>query len=363
MRISNSIRVKWQVLALLVLFCFQWSSAESQNRMHWSMPLQVSNVIPKIPADLLPSLEAPVLFSEPLYTWGESNTVYWAADSAESSCQRKGWTLLFYEVQARYGGTILWGYVNAGVDSATFSELPEGIAIEYRLRYYAQNSNGEYAVSHWSSPVSSIQDFRPPVLVVFEIEGFQDAKRINWVVGRTVNLYFMACDSMSGKVKKIILREKSDTYNVLREIPVEEIGLSPDVSVEFTYPYTFLTTERKTIWLLASAVDISGQESVPDTIQVFWWPPEDKGMVCFPNPCNPTQENPVIIKVDDTSVQEVRIYDPFGQLVRVLNKKNASDAFFEWDGQNGHHESVATGGYLCILSDRPNVYCKIAVIR
>jgi|GEM_PF-648666 len=358
-----SIRVKWQIFGLLGLFCLHTSGAELQTKMHWSIPFYISDIISKIPTDLVPSLDPPALFPEPLYTWGESNTVYWSADSIESSCREKGYTLLFYEVQAHYDGMILWGYVNAGVDSAIFSDLPEGIVIEYRLRYYAQDLSGKYAVSHWSSPVSSIQDFRPPTLLAFKIEGLQDAKRINWVVGQTVNLYFMACDSMSGKIKKIILKEKSETQETALEIPVEQVGLVPDVCVEFVYPYTFSANARENVWLLASAVDISGQESVPDTIQVFWWPPEDRGLVCFPNPCNPTQENPVIIKVDDASTQEVRIYDPFGQLVRVLHKKNPSDTFFEWDGKNGHHESVSTGGYLCILSDRPKVYCKIAVIR
>lgn len=354
---------KWYIWGVLVLFCIQGSMAEFQNKMHWPIPFHISYVISKIPSDLLPTLNPPRFFPEPLYTWGESNTVYWPADSIESSCQEKGWTLLFYDVQARYEGNTLWGYVDAGVDSATFIELPEGIFIEYRLRYYAKNLNGEYAVSDWSSPVFSIQDFRPPTLVTFQIEGLQNAKRADWVVGENVNLYFMACDSMSGKIKKIILREKSETQDIFLEIPVEEVGLFPAVCVEFLYPYTFSTRERETVWLLASAVDISGQESVPDTIQVFWWPPEDRGMVCFPNPCNPTQENPVVIKVDETSIQEVRIYDPFGQLVRVLHKKNASDAFFEWDGKNGRNEPVSSGGYLCILSNRPKVYCKIAVVR
>jgi flagellar hook assembly protein FlgD len=67
--------------------------------------------------------------------------------------------------------------------------------------------------------------------------------------------------------------------------------------------------------------------------------------------------------VDDPGTSRVRILDPFGNLVKSLVKKASSDIFFEWDGRNERGDIVASGGYLCVVDGKRQLYCKIAVIK
>jgi hypothetical protein len=69
-----------------------------------------------------------------------------------------------------------------------------------------------------------------------------------------------------------------------------------------------------------------------------------------------------IVQINVPDITLARIFDPFGQLVRVLEKSGTSE-FFEWDGRNGSGEIVSRGGYICVVDGYEKLYCKIAVIH
>ena len=153
------------ILCVLPVFfstALAFGSGDVKRKLEWKTDSEIEIYLASMPNDLEPSLPAPALYPEPECTWGFSNTIFWNRDSIEVLVSALNMRLLFYEVQATFSDIELWAFPKVSADSATFTNppdgLPEGISINYRLRYYAEDAAHNYAMSYWSEPESSIQD-------------------------------------------------------------------------------------------------------------------------------------------------------------------------------------------------------------
>ncbi len=305
-----------------------------------------------------PTLPAPSLNDEPEYTRGSQNTVYWNSSDVEGELSSTDYQLLVFEVEAQFDSTQLWGFVDVGVDSATFQYLPEGFRISYRLRYYAENPSGAYEMSAWSQPVQSVQDFSLPVLRAWNIQDLQRSTGPDWVVGQAVWIRVVATDSLYGSVMQIAIQENSRFVDDTTYYDIER----PTVFVDTLVPYPILTPANEPMTFTVWVVDVAGQNSNSVSKELFWWPDgeEDPSVLCYPNPFSPSAGEQSVIKVNRPGFQKGRIFDPFGNVVAVLAKQ--PDAlFFDWDGKNQEGKAVARGGYIFVIDGRQDLYCKIAV--
>jgi hypothetical protein len=329
---------------------------DGQRIQVWKTPQRVASFFQSMSADVDSTLPAPRLYAEPPYTWTRGNTIYWNSDSLKTLVSSLGMTLLFFEVQASYDGTELWGFVDADVDSAMFTDLPIGIEITYRLRYYVQDSDGKYAISVWSDAVWSIQDVSYPTIDALQVLNLKVSGEKRWVDSRTIQVRVVATDPDSGKLMQIAFHEKGTSVD---KIFLYDI-VPPRSNVDVTVPYTMYAPEHEWITLTVWAVDVANQPSTMMSERFFWW--EHEEMVCFPNPFFPDRGEVSTITSTVPDITEARIFDPFGNLVRILNKE-ASVGFFEWDGRNDRGDLVSKGGYICVLHQNERTYCKIAVLR
>jgi len=347
-----------------VLFCLAFNiyganADENRKLQAWETPDAIKAILNNFFADIDSTYPAPSLFQEPDYTLGRDNTVYWNTDETKLLVESDtiSATILFFEIQAHSDscGT-LWGFVDNDVDSATFRNLPAGISIYYRLRYYAQDSTGNYCLSQWSLPERSIQDISPPIFSGYSILDLKISGEKKWVDQQTLQIRIEASDPDSGQVMQVVFNEKYDNFEYTLYHDLQPP--SEDVDVEIFY--TMNAPENELTEFSFWVIDVAGQESSKDSVSLFWWHNEE--MVCFPNPFNPDNNEMSTIEGGLLDVTEARIYDPFGHLVRVLIKEN-SVSFFEWDGTNGRGELVSNGGYICIVQGEDQRYCKIAVLR
>ncbi len=344
----------------VLAFCFVTVTRGDVRRTQAWTSDRIMSRFQAIPLDLQPTLPPPRLSREPEFTWGLNNTLYWSIDSVTTMLKPLGATLLFFEIQASYNNQELWGFVGADVDSARFTDLPEGMSIEYRLRYYAQNTSGTYLLSQWSQPQTSIQDNHPPVLEQWDIVGMQKTLSGNWVIGRDISVHLKAEDKNGGKIMEAVLREMGPSLDSTRVYDFQH----PKASIDTTLSYRILESENRITELRILVKDVSGRPSASSSISFFWWSSDaqDNRMVCFPNPFNPDRGQLSTIKLDRPGSVETRILDPFGNLVRVLHKQN-DQLFFEWDGKNEHGETVSNGAYLCVSKENQRLYCKIVVLK
>jgi hypothetical protein len=350
---------------LLMLFIF-YSAAfgADRRRQAWITPQSIRSFVPAGAEDWSATLPAPRLIREPEFSFGTDNTVYWPADSLENAALADGRTLLFYEIQARYASPdsaiTLWGFVDAGTDSALFTGLPEGPEIEYRLRYYARDAAGVFGLSFWSDSRISTQDAHLPLLGRWDIIRLQKATPIAWTIGKTLTFLVTASDPPAGKVMEMIVHEKSESAD--DTVIFDIIPPKNEVDTVFS-TYTLRTPEHRPVTLTFWVRDLAGQSSSPLSETLFWMPEKENRMFSFPNPFNPSRQEIAVIQVPTSDLQTVRIYDPFGNCVRILHKADPSNAFFEWDGRNDRGDLVANGGYLCAAAGSSGLYCKIAVLR
>ncbi len=300
---------------------------------------------------------APALLPEPGYSLNGINTIKWNNDSIHTELEKLKISLIVYEVQARFNQTELWGFVDASVDSATFIHLPAGLPIEYRLRYLGRDSTGEYGLSYWSEPEISIQDLNPPTIHQLEIIDLQQGENTAWIIGNEISYHIIATDSVLGVVEKICIRELSGFVDKTDTTTVDP----PLTYLDSEFSYSLSTPEQEPLSLQFWVIDRAGRESLEKEFTLFWMTPSSK-IFCFPNPFNPKEGEVSAIKIEDQNVEEVRIYDLFGNLVRKL-KRTSGSYFFEWDGRNGKDKLVATGGYICVVPGSNDLYCKIAVVR
>ena len=365
-------RTRFYAFTVGVVLCFLsfhsvWGFGDVKKDKAWEVPEKLMGILPSIPADLTPTLPAPRLLREPEYTWGFDNKVYWDGADVNAVLDSLEMRLLFFEVRARYYNTVeldtteLWGFVDGEVYSATFRGLPEGITIEYQVRYFAQNSAGAYEMSYWSRSEWSIQDATPPLLSFVEVVGLQESGGARWVVGPTIQVRVVASDP-NGQVMEVVVHEQDAGVGDTLYHTVEP----PRDSVDITIPYTMRVQAKEPSTLSVWVIDVAGHPSHHLTKDLFWWPDDETGksrMVCFPNPFNPERGDVITIKVDAPDADEARIFDPFGSLIRVLRKRDSSDMFFEWDGKSESGKVVSNGGYICVLKGNDRIYCKIAVLR
>ena len=355
------------IVLLFVFFCSTAliGSDKVYRKLEWESEIGIKQHLSMMPNDLNPSLPAPSLYPEPEYTWGFTNTIFWNRDSIEAIVNALNMNLLFFEVQATFDNTILWAFPKASSDSAKFTNepdgLPEGIQIDYQLRYYANDVEDNYYMSYWSEPESSIQDASPPNLWHMGVLHLQETEGSNWVIGPTIHVDVIASDYSFGKVMQVVIREKSESCENTIYYPI----IPPIDSLNQAIPFTMCSLEKEVAKLDVWVIDVAGQLSNIQSMTLFWWPyeGEDNKMVCFPNPFNPMNGERTIIKVDDTDVEQVRIFDPFGNFIKSLTKRASTDIFFEWDGRNQKGDMVASGGYLCVVHGKEHFYCKIAVIK
>ncbi len=325
----------------------------------WQPDVAVLSILNQLTAPVDTTLPEPSLFPEPAYSVGRSNTLHWSSDTTMQLLESdgRGMNLLFFEIRAYSDSTgELWGFVDCDVDSAIFSELPSGISISYQLRYYAKDNEGQYGLSYWSKTEKSIQDISAPVLLGFEIQDLKSSGQKNWLNSQSITMRVRAFDPDSGQVAQIAIGAVSSTTkdSLLHDIePPQEI-------VDTSIPYELQSRENELTTLSITVIDVAGQRSEIHDISFFWW--ELEKMVCFPNPFNPEKGELSTIETGDTYAQEARIFDMFGNLVRILRKNDAS-TFFQWDGKNGKGETVSNGGYLCMIDDDHRLICKIAVLR
>lgn len=308
---------------------------------------------------LEPTLPQPKIHDEPVYTKGNFNTVTWESEPVIFAMDSMNKKLLVFEVEAQLDSTLLWGFVDVGIDSATFRYLPEGMPIVYRLRYYARNLNGEYEISFWSNPVQSIQDFSLPILNSWLIQDMQRSAGYDWIVGQSTWARVTASDSIFGRVMQIAINEKSLCTDDTTFYDIEH----PTVFVDTLIPYPILTPANELIEMSVWVVDVAGQISESQTQEFFWWPhtAEDQAsVICYPNPFQPSAGEMSVIKVNRPGIKKGRVFDPFGNLIAVLNKSER-DLFFEWDGRNQRGDIVSRGGYIFLVEADKDMVCKIAV--
>jgi hypothetical protein len=330
----------------------------------WRTPPRTAALLSAMPRDLDPTLPAPRLLREPEFTLGQSNTLVWPADSIETAVGAAGFTLLFYELQATYTSdgstTVLWGFIDAGADSAVFNGLPEGPSIAYRLRYYTSDAADGFGLSFWSEPQTSIQDAHPPVLSRWDLSGLQSGETARWIIGPALSHRIIASDLPTGRVMEVFVHEKSGAVD---DTVVYDI-VPPRTEVDTVLTMNALKTPaHEPVTLSIWVRDRAGQPSGIRSIVLFWIPREEFRMYSFPNPFRPARGEIAVIQVPTPDAGELRIFDPFGSLVRVLRKAGASDLFFQWDGRNDRGDLVSTGGYLCVVEGHEKQYCKIAVLR
>ena len=85
-------------------------------------------------------------------------------------------------------------------------------------------------------------------------------------------------------------------------------------------------------------------------------------VVNFPNPFNPNSNSTKIYIDTDEKVRSLKIYDPFGNLVRILQ---VQDKYAVWDGTNDNGMLVGNGGYICVVTtmNGKKYYRKILILK
>ena len=348
------------------IFADQLCSQERVFHQAWPEKAEINALSPLDLQLIDPSLPAPRLRWQREYSKGLSNTVYWYADDTEIYVESEGFTFLYYEIQASYqtehGITVLWGLEEAGVDSATFVNLPEGVEIAYNLRYFARNPEGGFLMSWWSDSLIVIQDNIRPSLDQQRsgIINISSPAGQQWVDGDTLNIRIAASDSYPGKVMQIGVREQSNDIDLITYHQV----IPPLTSVDTVIVHKLFSGPKRSIEISWWVVDIALHESDTQYVDIAIWPPEDgyEQLIVFPNPFNPFEDDGCKIRIGFEGEQTVHIFDAFGQLIRTL-KKGSNEQFVVWDGRNNRNQIVGNGGYICVLEGKNSVYSKIAVLK
>ena len=282
---------KIKLAAILFCICGSVFAQQKDVKQAWPTPSGLGIETHKLSALIDPTLQPPALTREPEYTWGLSNTLYWNCDSVAGFLAPLNLTLLYFEIQATYtaGGkeVLLWGIVNADVDSAAFKDLPESIHIDYVLRYFASGISNDFMMSFWSEPVWSIQDLKPPVIheQFSGIIGVESLGSQRWIVDNTCLIRIVASDSIFGKIMQIAVRESS---SVSDEILYRTV-IPPKLFIDTTLQHIIDTPEKTQLRISWWFTDVAVQSSQFQSDDISWWPEED-GMgeiLCFPIPYNP----------------------------------------------------------------------------
>lgn len=231
----------------------------------------------------------------------------------------------------------------------SFENLQDGVEYHYWLRGI---DSQERLVK--SDTVMSTQDNTSPVIDDF---AFPEGDVVNdqvWAYSREIDLRLAAHDASPGEIWNYRITENGQ--------PAAMVSFKDSSNrVNQIVPYVIQTNENQAgkIDLSIRVFDGAGNESDVITLVIFL---QEKipDMFAFPNPFNPMQENSTI-RLNDVDETEVRIYDFFGNLVRVLAAKTNSRDFV-WDGRNGDGNHVANGGFICVGS-KTGARFKIGVAK
>jgi len=245
-------------LVVLILFNFvlmTGKAAAETRKQTLRSTASLEQTLSNLSAMIDPDMPNPLLYPEPEFTWGNQNTVFWNVDSIQALADSMNVTLIAFEIEAQFGTTILWGFVDANIDSALFHSLPEGVAIDYRLRYYAQTVTGQFRMSDWSPSERSIQDQEPPQLKSWEIPDLQQTQSLDWITGNILWSHVMASDSIYGKVMQIALHEESEGQSQTTFYDIE----TPSIAVDTLVPYPLFTPPNTVLNLSVWVIDVAGR--------------------------------------------------------------------------------------------------------
>ncbi|MFQ5641953.1 MAG: FlgD immunoglobulin-like domain containing protein, partial [bacterium] len=188
---------------------------------------------------------------------------------------------------------------------------------------------------------SSIQDATAPQIASLAVEKGHVIEDRMWVFEPVVKLKIVANDTEPGKIKSYQIFENSTPDSVA------DVSF-PGSRVDETVDHTISSPPKTPFKLGVKVFDAAGNESalVFANMDLLYEDGPDRSIFAFPNPFNPMKEG-AKIRVQDETETEVRIYDFFGNLVRVLREK-ASPRDFLWNGMNGKGQMVANGVYICV---------------
>jgi len=274
-----------------------------------------------------------VLEPVPEFVTGLSNTICWSVSGSLPSLA------LFADAScnATVEDSVVFVGLAASQGCYTFDNLSDGQTYCYWI-----SARDEQGRPVFSDTLASTQDNTKPVLETVEFPDGQILGRQIWTFSRDIRLALQASDRPPGEIWNYLIRENGRDGAA---------GTFADSSarVELVLDYSLQTsvTQATPISLSVVVIDGAGNESgtVEKTIFLQEKPPD---LFAFPNPFNPMSEE-VTLRLNNENETEVRIYDFFGNLVRIIqNKVNSHD--FQWDGRNGRGEYVANGGYVCIGS-------------
>jgi len=206
-----------------------------------------------------------------------------------------------------------------------------------------------------SDTVTSIQDNTNPVVDVLSLSQSETLNGRTWVYTRNIQLNLVARDTPPGSITKYEIFENGESNSAVDVLnPMARLNRLVDYSLK-----TPVLAGSKKIDLSVRVHDRTGNSSDLKSIAIFLQE-NQPNLFAFPNPFNPLQA-PATIRIKDDNETEVKIFDFFGNLVRVLDKKVNSHDFI-WDGRNGKGKMVSNGGYICV-SSKTNVRFKIAVVK
>jgi hypothetical protein len=169
---------------------------------------------------------------------------------------------------------------------------------------------------------------------------------IPWTTSRDISFNFYGNDG-SMELQWIVLSE-SATFGQADSVFLYGVDFSGGV------PFTLSgAPERKTVF--AKLIDMAEHESdvVADTIDLY------EQAHNYPNPFNPDQGSTnFVVAVGQAGNITLRIYDLMGYLVteRTIGvnaglNDGGVDPQLRWSGHNDAGETVASGGYVCIIEN------------
>ena len=286
----------------------------------------------------------PIMYSEPTFTPGDSNVVYW----------RPVANAVAYFVKINndttYIDTVTASETNVPDTSHTFYNLSDGKKYCYRVKALDKFERE----TGWSEPECSIQDATPPTLS-FQIKDLKPSQGKQWVYSRNIILHLEASDQSPGKLCYVVIWENGGLEDTIKIDPPQE-PINEDI------PYEIKSAAKEPIALVVKIFDCA-ENSDSDSIN-FVYDPIDDEISVFPNPFEPLKGDIATIRIRDYQNErlEIKIYDLFGNLVRSL-VKNEGDLDVEWHGQNDNLNGfVASGGYICVVVDK-KLKCKIALLK
>jgi|GEM_PF-2768032 len=274
-----------------------------------------------------------VLDPLPEFVSGLSNTICWSVAGSLPAL------MLFSD--ASCNGTVEDSLLFTGMAAAQGCQTLDNLIDGQRYCYWI-TAQDEQSRPVFSDTLISTQDNTRPVIENVEFPDGQALGQQIWTFSRDIRLALQASDRPPGEIWNYRIRE-----NGREGVAGTFADSTSRVTAVLNYSLQTAGTQATPIEVSVAVIDGAGNESGPAEQTIFLQekPPD---LFAFPNPFNPMSEE-VTLRLNDEDETEVRIYDFFGNLVRVIQTKTNSHDF-QWDGRNGRGEYVANGGYVCVAS-------------